>query len=142
MFNMKRFNPLGFLLALLLVGLIAVVTMTPVAQPIKSLDETYALLERLDMQWNQPGVPVIVFANEGCPASRSLEAALQREGVAYLRVDVYSSELTKEVHADLGRNYLGTVATRATPTIVVGTQVIRGSDVGAVLEAIVEENRQ
>lgn len=141
MFNMGRFNPVTFLFSIILMVIVAAVTLTPVANPIKSLDETYAMLEQLDMHWDQPGVPVVVFASNGCPHSRALEATLQKRRVTYLRVDIYSSKLAQDIHGELGVNYLGTVGTRATPTTVVGTRVIRGNDVGAIMEAIAEENQ-
>ena len=136
MLNMKRFNPLTFLLSIAVMIIIVIITRTPVANPLKSLEETEALMDRLGLHWDGPGAPVIVFASAGCPASQALEADIQRHGVRYLRVDVYGSDVAKETHADLGRNYLGTVATRATPTIVVGTEVLRGNDVEKVLQAI------
>lgn len=137
---MKGFDLPELLISAVVIGIVVLLTVTPIARPIKSLEETYGLMDQLGLRWDRSGVPVIVFASDGCPASRSLEAALQREGVVYLRVDVHGSELAGEIHADLGRNRLGTVATRATPTIVVGTRVLRGDDVEAVMEAIASEN--
>lgn len=137
----KDFNPFAILLCVGVMIVVAVVTATPVAEPIHSLDETEAMLSQLGFRWKGPGVPVIVFASSGCPTSRAFEAALQREQVHYLRVDVANNSVGREVHAHLGRNYLGTVATRATPTTVVGTRVIRGNDVEEVLQAITAQNQ-
>jgi hypothetical protein len=142
MLDTKRVNPVGFLLSIIAVAVVIIVTTTPVARPIKSVDQTYALMEQLGLEWNRSGVPVLVFASDGCAASRSLEASLQQEGVVYLRIDVHASEHTEKIHANLGRNYLGTVATRATPTIIVGSRVLRGNNPEKVLKAISDQNER
>jgi hypothetical protein len=139
---MKCFNPLGVLFSIIAIAVVIIVTTTPVARPIKSVDQTYALMEQLGLEWNHSGAPVLVFASGGCPASRSLEASLQQEGVVYMRIDVHASEHAEMIHANLGRNYLGTVATRATPTIIVGSRVLRGNNPEKVLKAISNQNER
>ena len=135
------FNPLHFLLGILFAVGLAVITRTPVAHPIKSLDETYKISEELGYQWTEPGVPIIVFTRSSCPHSNALEAELHSHGVRYLRVDVNENEVGRALHAQIGRNYLGTTATRATPTTVIGTAVIRGNDIAAILVEIATQNQ-
>jgi len=136
MFKWKKITNRVLLLAPIVAPLVLIGT--PVAEPIQSLDETVAILSELGLQWNSPGVPIIVFVDSGCSASRDFEAALEREPVCYLRVDVAEGGVEREVLADLGRNHLGTVATWATPTTVVGTRVIRGNHVEEVLQALAQ----
>ena len=135
------FNPLHFLLGILFAVGLAVITLTPVAHPLKSLDETYELSEELGHQWTEPGVPIIVFTSSHCPHSNALEAELHSHRVRYLRVDVGENEVGRAIHARIGRNYLGTTATRATPTTVIGTAVIRGNDIAAILAEIAAQNQ-
>lgn len=136
---MDRFRPFRYLLVVVCVGVLVVATRMPVRTPITTMAQTEALLTRLDLEWSGPGPPVVLFARTGCPASRRLEESLQRQGVRYLLVNVAESEIASAELADLGRNHLGTVATRATPTVVVGTRVVRGNDVDKVLEALSAE---
>lgn len=137
----RDFNPAYVLAGIVLAVLLVVVGITPVATPIHSLDETQALLARMGASWPGPGVPVIVFASAGCPASNALEAELQRRGLRYWRADVNQNRMAWQIHGELGRNYVGTVATRATPTTVVGTQVIRGNDVERIVQAITQQEK-
>jgi hypothetical protein len=139
---MRRFNPLGVVFSVIVIAVVVTVTTTPMARPIKSADQTYALMEQLGLEGKRSGAPVLVFAGDGCPASRSLEVFLQQEGVVYLRLDVHASEHAEMIHANLGRNYFGTVATRATPTIIVGSRVLRADNPEKVLKAISHQNKR
>jgi len=138
----KNFNPLTTLICIVLVLIVAVITATPVTHPIKSIDETREMIAELGYQWQDEGVPVIVFASSHCPASKALEAELKRHEVYYLRVDVDTNEVGRSLHGKIGRNYFGTVATRATPTTVIGTTVIRGNQVEAILKEISVQNQK
>ena len=57
MLNMKRFNPLTFLLSIAVMIIVVIITRTPVANPLKSLEETEALMDRLGLHWDGPGAP-------------------------------------------------------------------------------------
>lgn len=138
----KNFSPLGILISIVLALIVAAITATPVAHPIKSLDETREMIAELGYQWQGQGVPVIVFANSHCPASKALETELKRHEVYYLRVDVNTNEAGRSLHGKIGRNYFGTVATRATPTTVIGTTVIRGNQIETILEEISLQNQK
>lgn len=137
----RNFNPMGTLIAVIIILIIAAITLTPVANPIKSMEETDEILVELGYTWHGKSVPVIVFGSPHCPASKSFVSTLDSRGVDYLLVNVATNETGRSIHAELGRNYFGTVATRATPTTVVGTEVIRGSNFEAVLEAIEIQNQ-
>lgn len=129
---------IGAILFLLVV--IVPLTRTPVARPIKAPEQTREILSRLGLEWTHPGPPVVLFTRSDCAPSERLEAELQARGVPYLRVDIDHDPGGRMVFRNLGRNYLGTVATLATPTTIVGTKVVRGAELQAIIEAVKEEN--
>ncbi len=137
----RDFNPMGTLFAVIIVLIIAAITLTPVANPIKSMEETDEILAELGYIWRGETVPVIVFGSPHCVASKSFVSKLDSQGVDYLWVNVATNKTGRSIHAELGRNYLGTVATRATPATVVGTEVIRGSNLEAILEMMEIQNQ-
>jgi hypothetical protein len=125
---------------LFLVVVIIPLAKTPVTHPIKSPEQTREMLSRLGRDWAHPGPPVVLFTRSGCAPSDRLAAELRARGVPYLCVDIDQDSVGRIVHRDLGRNYVGTIATLATPTTVVGTRVVRGADLQAIMEAVHQES--
>jgi len=123
---------------LVLVGIVfaiglGVVCSRPASDPVRSLEETAAIIKRLNLSWSHPGKPVLVFSNPHCRPCNSLEAELKNRGIPHLRVDVTTNPEARKIHKSLGLNALGSVATLATPTTLVGTKVIRGNNIQAIL---------
>lgn len=112
---------------------------TPRCHPLGSTVATRNLLSSLELEWRGSGPPVVLFTRQGCPAAAHMEDLLREHRVSHLVVDVDQGPAARKAHADLGRSYLGTVATLATPTVVVGTAVIRGTRIDDVLDALEHE---
>jgi hypothetical protein len=51
-------------------------------------------------------------------------------------VDLRQEAEGRAIHGEIGRNRLGVVVSRATPTTVVGTKVIRGTSMARIEEAL------
>lgn len=64
-----------------------------------------------------------------------LRSDLQARAVQYLLVGVSQSEAGNRALIELGRNPFGVTTTMPTPTTLVGTRIIRGSDTECVPRA-------
>jgi glutaredoxin len=111
----------------------------PVSDPVPTVAEAKELHLRLGIS-SVPGyIPVVVFFSPGCPACSHVEKRLQVRGIVYHIFNIRENQVANQIHAYLGRGYLGTTVTRATPTILVGRKVFRGSAVTPIEEALREQ---
>lgn len=78
------------------------------------------------------GVPVIIFASESCPGSNELEQEMKDQHINYIRADVVHDPTAKSLALT---PQIGTV----TPTIVIGTKVLRGATAKIILGELAEQ---
>ena len=74
------------------------------------------------------GKKVEVFVTSWCPYCRNLEAFLSQKSIAYKSYDVEKDAVGKRIYQQLGGG--------GVPVVKIGTQVIRGFDPAAILNAL------
>lgn len=57
-------------------------------------------------------------------------------------MNVNNSAKGREILSDLGKNALGVTTSTSVPTTIVGTKIIRGNDVEAILKAREDQPRE
>jgi glutaredoxin len=77
-----------------------------------------------------------MFTRPGCGLCDALKGDLQARGVPFLCVDVTQTRAGNDALRDLGKNVFGMTSSMPTPTTLVGTRIIRGSDTEGVLRAM------
>jgi hypothetical protein len=124
----------------LVVAAIAVIGLVPDRSGLRSPEQTREILTRLNVQWQQLGAPVVVLYGRGCGDCQILMESLDREGVAYEPVDSQRDAATKQVLAELNKDHFGRPMQPSTPTTIVGTKVIHGADIKAVVSSVKKQH--
>ena len=119
----------------LIVAAIAAIGLVPDRSGLGSPEQTREILARLNVQWQQLGAPVVVLYGRGCGDCQILMESLDREGVAYEPVDSQRDPATKQVLAELNKDHFGRLVQPSTPTTIVGTRIVHGANIEAVIRA-------
>lgn len=126
-----RFSPLT---------IIAIIVMMAIffAPPRSSLSpkEADRLLLTLGLKRTGTTSPVVMFIRPGCGPCDQLKGDLQARGVQFLCVDVSQTKVGNDALRELGKNTFGMTTSMPTPTTLVGTRIIRGSNTDGVLRAL------
>lgn len=114
----------------------AIAVLAPDRSGLRSPAETRTVLAQLKVPWQRPGPPVVELYGPGCGDCQLLMELLDREGIVYELVDSQRDAPTRQVLADLNKDRWGRRIPPTTPTTLVGTKIIHGPDLKAVLRAV------
>jgi hypothetical protein len=120
--------------------LVLVLALSHDSSGLSSPKATQQVLDRLGVHWQHLGPPVILLYGAGCGDCAVMIEQLEHEGVPYEPFDIVHNETAKQVLAEVSRNRFGRPVEAMTPTTIVGTKVIRGPDIKAVVAAVKEQH--
>lgn len=121
---------------LLLAAAIVATILAPDRSGLRSPAQTREVLARLNVKWQRPGPPVVELYGPGCGDCQLLMELLDREGVPYELVNSQRGAATRQVLAELSKDRFGRPIFPTTPTTIVGTKIVHGPDIKAVLAAV------
>lgn len=122
-------------LLLLAVALVATV-LIPDRSGLRSPAQTREVLSRLKVKWQHPGPPVVELYGPGCGDCQLLMELLDHEGVPYELINSQRDAATRQVLAELSKDHFGRPTFPTTPTTIVGTKIVHGPDIKAVVSAV------
>jgi len=121
---------------LLLAAAIVATVLLPDRSGLRSPAQTRDVLARLNVKWQRPGPPVVELYGPGCGDCQLLMELLDREGVPYELVNSQRDAATRQILADLSKDRFGRRMPPSTPTTIVGTRIVHGPDIKAVVAAV------
>jgi glutaredoxin len=125
---------------LLLATAIALILLLPDRSGLQSPQQTRDLLARLHVKWQRPGPPVVELYGPGCGDCQLLMELLDHEGVPYELVDSQRDEPTRQILAELSKDHFGRKVFPTTPTTIVGTKIIHGPNIKAIVRAVEQQH--
>lgn len=129
--GIKRVSPVSVVAILVLMAVFFAPPRTSLSQK-----EADTVLASLGLQRLGTTPPILLFTRPGCGPCDLLRSDLHTRGVRFLEYDVTASEAASTALRELGKNAFGMTSGMPTPTTLVGTKIIRGSDTEGVLKAL------